>query len=246
MSARICEASAMTDAANSSCRASRAWSCWMVRWLRASCSVNTTRVFVRTSLLSANSASPSTAAVTAAPSAASLRLSELRRMRVSTDTGALTALPPALRERNVEIDGSRLAGGDVNAPRDRLDVLVPSDDDVVALGHVADREVVGIVGRCEERIGQHENDGAHIRMNVAEHLHGSRAIEGYRAGLPFRVAAEIEPLGAGRRRERKDVVIHVVFVREVDGRALENGQHMRHEPFVVLRDASVRRRFARA
>ena len=75
----------MSDAANSSWLALRAWRCCSVRWLRDSSCANESRVFERICTLSAQNAIHTTAAVTAPPSAASLTPSELRRVRRRSD-----------------------------------------------------------------------------------------------------------------------------------------------------------------
>ena len=56
-------------------------------------------------------------------------------------------------------------------------------------------------------------------------------IEAYRLRLAARVAAEIESL---RLRQRKDVVVGGVVVREIDDRADGDREHVRHEGLVAL------------
>src|SRR6185436_15706981 len=111
------------------------------------------------------------------------------------------------------------------------DALVPPHDDVVARRETIDDEVpVGARGG-EERIIEHEENRAHVRMNVTEDLHDAGLREHYRFGVAARVATEVEGL---RAREREDVVEDVVLVRERDHGATNHGQDMWREALVAL------------
>ena len=78
---------------------------------------------------------------------------------------------------------------------------------------------------------EHEDERAHVRMDVAEDADDARAIEPDRLRVPDRVASEVERLGL---RERKDVVVGVIAVRKIDRRAGHDRQHVRHERLVAL------------
>src|SRR6185437_7614364 len=108
-----------------------------------------------------------------------------------------------------------------------------------------DREVVVVVRRREVRIRQHEHDGAHLRMNVAEHLNRSRFLERDRARRALGIAAEVESLatGSGGAGKREDVVIYVVLVWKIDRRSTHDGEHVRNEALVVLRHAAMPKAF---
>src|SRR5512146_2024005 len=89
---------------------------------------------------SARNVTRTTAAVTTAPSAASLALSELRRRRFARGIATVmrSAALPRRRHRDVEIDWARLARGHMHAFHDGLGAVVPTDDRVVPFRHVVD------------------------------------------------------------------------------------------------------------
>ena len=78
---------------------------------------------------------------------------------------------------------------------------------------------------------QHQNRRAHVRVDVAEHLHDAGLREP--AGLlwPFGIAAEVE---AGRPRQRKHVVEDRIVVGKLDRRSARDGHHVRNERLVLL------------
>ena len=114
------------------------------------------------------------------------------------------------------------------SPRTRF---VPHRHRVGARRHVLDAIPSVVVGHREITVGEDENEGVHVRMDVAEHADDARPLEAHRFRLARGVAPEIELL---RLRERKDVVVGVVVVGEVHVGAGDDGQHVRHETLVAL------------
>src|SRR5512138_790502 len=151
---------------------------------------------------SARNVTRTTAAVTTAPSAASLALSELRRRRFARGIATVMRSPalPRRRHRDVEIHRARLAGGHVHVTHDGAGPLVPPDDGVVPFRHVVDHVSAVATRRCEVGIREHEHGGAHVLMNVTEHLDVPRTLE--RPGLRRApgVASKVESLRPGRGR----------------------------------------------
>ena len=103
-------------------------------------------------------------------------------------------------------------------------------------GIAADRNVVDAiaplgVGRGVERVAEHQHEGAHVRVNLAEHPHDARAIEPYGLRLAARVAAQVE---LPCLRQREHVVVGAVVVRKVDERPGVDGEDVRQERFVAL------------
>ena len=76
-----------------------------------------------------------------------------------------------------------------------------------------------------------QDEGVHVRVDVAEHAHDARTIEPDGLRAPGGVAAEVE---APRLREREDVVVRAVVVGEVDRRAHRHRQQVRDERLVPL------------
>src|SRR5262249_19035224 len=92
----------------------------------------------------------------------------------------------------------------------------------------AQLEAAILVRRYEVRRVEHENEPAHVFVDVAVERHKARYIEELRGNraLVGQVAPEIEPLGL---RVGKDVVIRVVLVGELDRGARANCEQRRHE-----------------
>ena len=139
-----------------------------------------------------------------------------RRQRVHRSAKSSSAAPPS---------------GTTTAFGFRRVALVPGDHAVVARRHVVDVVTPLAVGHREVRMAEHEDERAHVRVDVAEHAHDARPIEADRPRVTGGVASEIE---AGRLRERKHVVIELVRIRKIDRRAGHDGEQMRHERFVAL------------
>jgi hypothetical protein len=68
-------------------------------------------------------------------------------------------------------------------------------------------------------------------VDFAEDADDAGAIEAHRLRTAGRIATKIE---RARSPQREHVVIGVVAVREVDGRADGNRKHVRHERLVAL------------
>ena len=60
------------------------------------------------------------------------------------------------------------------------------------------------VGDREEAVAEHQDEGAHVRVDVAEHPHDARAVEAHRLRAAGGIAPEVERL---RLREREHVVV---------------------------------------
>ena len=109
--------------------------------------------------------------------------------------------------------------------------VVPDRERVAARGHgLQPIAPVGVGGR-EEAVREHQHVGAHVRVDLAEDTHDTRPVEDDRARLAARVAAQVE---AARLREREDVVVDAVAVREVDRAADGDREHRRDEGLVAL------------
>ena len=78
---------------------------------------------------------------------------------------------------------------------------------------------------------ENEDEGAHVRVNIAEDANDARPIETDRLGVARCIASEIERLGG---RQREDVMVRLVVVREIHRRSSNDGQHVRHERLVPL------------
>ena len=90
--------------------------------------------------------------------------------------------------------------------------LVPRHDGVRPGRHVVDAVPAFLVRHGEVAVREHEDERAHVRMDVAEDADDARAVEADGLRAACGIAAEIE---AARLREREDVVIGAVVVREV-------------------------------
>src|SRR5512146_3491863 len=145
---------------------------------------------------SARKVTRTTAAVTTAPSAASLALSELRRRRFARGNATVmrSAALPRRRHGDIEIHRARLAGGHVYVVHDGFGALVPTDDGVVPFRYVVDHIAAVAARRCEVGIREHEHGGAHVLMNVAKHLDVPQALERPRFRGASRIPTEVEPL----------------------------------------------------
>ena len=95
------------------------------------------------------------------------------------------------------------------------------------------------VGHREPRVVEHDDRGGHVRMDVAEHLDDARLVEAHGARLAARKAAEVE---RARAREREDVVVDRVVVREVHRGAHRHGDDARQEGLALLADRGAARR----
>src|SRR5215471_19239806 len=80
-------------------------------------------------------------------------------------------------------------------------------------------------------MAEHEDEGVHVRVDVAEHPHDAGPVEPYGLGVPRRVTTEVELSGL---REREHVVVDPIAVWEIDDRAGRDRQHVRDEPLAAL------------
>ena len=87
------------------------------------------------------------------------------------------------------------------------------------------------VGHREERMAEDQDEGVHVRVDVAEDAHDAGAIEATDLRVAGGVAPEVERL---RLREREHVVVEAVGVGKVDRRAGHDREHVRHERLVAL------------
>ena len=111
------------------------------------------------------------------------------------------------------------------------DAFVPRHDGVGARRDVVEAIAALGVGHREERMAEHQDERAHVRMDLAEDPHDSRPIEPDRLGPAGGIAAEIE---RRRLREREHVVVDAIAVRKIDDRAGRDRQHVRRERLVAL------------
>ena len=87
-------------------------------------------------------------------------------------------------------------------------------------------------------IGNHQDRGVHIGMEVAKHLNRTGLIKSHRPGLPSRIVAQIERF---RLRKGEDVVKDGVAIRKRHGRANRDHEHFTLKPPIPLRDLQQRR-----
>ena len=87
------------------------------------------------------------------------------------------------------------------------------------------------VGHREEGVREHEDERVHVRVNFAEDAHDPGPVETNGLGPAGGVAAEIK---APDLRQREDIVVDAIAVRELDRGASRDRQHVRHERLVSL------------
>ncbi len=147
--------------------------------------------------------------------------------------GSLTAFYGALRD----LPGAKCTSispplsGTVTGRASATDASCHMRDGVGAGRHVVDPVAAVGVGDGEEAVREHQDERAHVRMDVAEDAHDARPLEADGLRSARRVAPEIEAAHVG---QREHVVIGAIVVREVDDRADGDRQHARHEALVAL------------
>src|SRR5437867_5211781 len=228
----------MSDAVRLSCSMFRCCRVTKARWLRVNSCALIRRALARACTLTIQNAPETTRAVIAPLSSISLTLSGARANRIliawSRLTGAGGRSPftsAAGRNRDVEIDGRRVAGLHADVVGHGSDSLVPSDDGVLSRRDVVDDEPARGVGLREQRILEDEDDRAHVGVDVAEHLNDAGTLEHERLRRAAGITAEVKLL---RAREREDVVKDAVLVREVHRRAASHGDDVRREALLTL------------
>src|SRR5580765_4510737 len=115
------------------------------------------------------------------------------------------------RHPEIDFDGLALAERDllvVGMPE-----LAPDDERVRSRRYAGNRVPAIVVRHSEERVAEHEDVGAHVRMDVARDGHDAGRIELVAPGAARRVAPEIEAVAAPH--EREDIVKRCVVVREL-------------------------------
>ena len=111
---------------------------------------------------------------TATPIATTASSALARKMRLVSDEKIVIAA-----EREVDLDFAPGVRHD-DAPRLERRRFVPRDDGVGARRHVLEPVRPSGVGDGEVAVREHEDERAHVRMDVAEHAHDARAIEAHR------------------------------------------------------------------
>ena len=115
---------------------------------------------------------------------------------------------------------------------------MPADERVPAGRDVGQLErAVGRRNR-EIRMIEDEDRGAHVRVDVAEHLHQARLVESLAPRLASRVPAQVE---RRRRGQREHVVEERIAVGKFDRRSARDRQHVRDERLVFLPEFRFRR-----
>ena len=138
---------------------------------------------------------------------------------------------------------SRLLGGKIDAQTragfqfyGTLPDIVPGHpcfEDVIAHRQIFQTIASCGVGLLEERSVEDENGAPHRVVNVAMDRHHAWFIENYRDRfLAFSVATQIESFGL---RVRKNVVIGVVHIWEINDTADKDGHKIRRKSHVLLR-----------
>jgi hypothetical protein len=96
----------------------------------------------------------------------------------------------------------------VRRHRDRFAVadgaFDPRNQRVGAGRHAVDLVAAIRVRHAEEAVREHQDEGVHVRVDLAEHAHHARPIEPHGLRSSRGIASQIEPL---RLREREDVVV---------------------------------------
>ena len=113
---------------------------------------------------------------------------------------ASSALARKIRLRSDDSDSHRSVKSSSATPPSgtvigRASDEVPSFHAIDAVGagrHVLDAVAPLAVGHREERMAEDEDEGVHVRVDVAEHAHDAGPIEADRPRVAGRVAPEIE------------------------------------------------------
>jgi len=129
----------------------------------------------------------------------------------------------------------RRAALQLDRPLARRPAVDPGFERVTPGGKTAEPKVAVIAGRDKVRRVEHENEAAHVFVNVATQSDESRDIEdlGWDWLFVGPVTAEIETF---RGRVGKDIVIGVVVVWKFHARADAHRQERRDEREIFLRD----------
>ena len=92
--------------------------------------------------------------------------------------------------------------GTVAAARLEGSALVPRDHPVGPRRYVVDPVPAVGIGHREERMAEHQDEGIHVGVDVAEHPHDARAVEAHGLRAPGRVAARDRSASPSRARTR--------------------------------------------
>ena len=116
---------------------------------------------------------------------------------------------------------------------------MPGDQSVNPGRYRAHVKSSGTVRDTKVRVVKNQNDGTHVRMNMAENFDDPRTLEFYGPNLAFGIAAQVKTLGTGKR---KDVMKERVTVGKVNGCSCRNREYMGDECFIDLPNGGVPRR----
>ena len=128
--------------------------------------------------------------------------------------------------------------GDRKRPADTLQVLrqtsfIPDVQLIASIGNIRDRDASGVIRQSKIR-SVHGDDGrAHLRVNVAEEIAHSYAVEAHcLTGSGF-IESKVKSLSI---KKRKNIVEERVSIGELDAGARLNDKNVRVEALVNLCD----------
>jgi hypothetical protein len=108
---------------------------------------------------------------------------------------------------------------------------MPGHQVITAGRNVPQPKASGTIGDGEIRVFKYQNDGTHVRVDVAEDLYNPRPLERDGSNLVFRIAAQVKAPSTGKG---KNIMKERVTVWEIHGCSHPDRKYMRYKGFVDL------------